>query len=93
MLLALFFCFLVWVHGADEVFDLVDESLAVGETGQGEGLAAVRAFGTRVLDPFSQAALAGEFWAWWTHSGLFDGVHADIALEEGGVIGEIWILG
>lgn len=43
------------------MFDLVDESLAVGETGQGEGLAAVRAFGTRVLDPFSQAALAGEF--------------------------------
>jgi hypothetical protein len=73
---------LVAVHRAQQVLDIVDEALAVGEAAEEEGLAAVGALGLALLDPGAQTVLAGQFAARGTHPRLLHVLEADVALQK-----------
>jgi len=65
---------------------VVHEPLTVCEASQQEGLSTVGTFGLTFLNPCSQAVLAGQLAAGGTHSGFFDVLKADVALQEGEVL-------
>jgi hypothetical protein len=86
VLTALLLGFLVAFHRAEQVFDVVDEPLAVGEAAEEEGFAAVGTFGFALLDPGAETVLAGEFAAGGIHAGLLDFLETDVAQQEGQVL-------
>ena len=74
---------LVAVHSLEEVADIADEALALGEVIEGHDFPAVRALGPPLLDPLAQALLAGHLAAAGAHPWLLQPLEADVAVQEG----------
>ena len=86
MLLALLFQSFVAVHLAEEMSHIIYKSLAVGKTTQKKRFSTVRTLWFTFLDPGAEAVVTGQLAAGRAHSGFFNILKADVALQKGEVL-------
>ena len=83
MLTAFLFKFLILVHTAYEMFNIINESLTICEWCQRKSCSTMRALGPSFLNPWSQTVLTSEFTTIRTHSRFANIAEANIALKKG----------